>query len=55
VEVEPNVADGARTFNGVGFRIGDFVLSGSELLRCEATGVWVREGDLRPRTAGSGS
>jgi hypothetical protein len=55
LEVEPNVAGGACTFNGVGFHIGDFVLSGSELLRCEAPGVWVREGEFRPRTAQSGS
>lgn len=55
MEVEPNVTGGACTFNGVGFRIGDFVLSGTELLRCEAPGVWVREGELRPRTTGLGS
>jgi hypothetical protein len=42
-------------FNGVGFLTGDFVLSGTELLRCEAPGVWVREGELRPRSTGSGS
>ena len=55
VEVEPNVAGGACTFNGTTFRIGDFVLSGTELLRCEAPGVWVREGELRPRTTASGT
>jgi hypothetical protein len=55
MEVEPNVRDGACTFNGVGFRIGDFVLSGTELLRCEAPGVWVREGEWRRPTVGLGS
>jgi len=55
MEVEPNVTGGACTFNGLGFRIGDFVLSGTELLRCETPGVWVREGELRPRTTVSGS
>jgi hypothetical protein len=49
VEVEPNVRGGGCTFNDVAYAIGDFVQSGSELLRCEAPGVWVREGELRPR------
>jgi hypothetical protein len=31
----------------VEFRIGDYMLSGSELLRCESPGLWVREGELR--------
>ncbi|UCH16067.1 MAG: hypothetical protein JSW36_09800 [Burkholderiales bacterium] len=48
VEVEPNVLPGICYFNGVAYRIGDFVQSGSELLRCEAPGVWVRKGELRP-------
>ncbi len=55
VEVEPNVAGGGCRFNGVGYRIGDFVLSGDELLHCEAPGVWVREGEMRPRKSGGGS
>jgi len=55
VEVEPNVSGGACTFNGVTFRIGDFVQSGAELLRCESPGVWVRDGELRPHPAGAGS
>jgi hypothetical protein len=46
VEVEPNVTGGVCLFNGVAYPIGQFVLSGTELLRCEAPGVWVREGDL---------
>jgi hypothetical protein len=49
LEVEPNVAGGACYFNGVAYPIGDSVLSGSEWLHCEAPGVWVREGELRPR------
>ena len=48
IEVEPSVSAGRCTFNGVSYRIGDFVRSGSELLRCEAPGVWVREGEVRP-------
>lgn len=48
VEVEPNVRSGDCTFNGVAYRIGDCVQSGTELLRCQAPGVWVREGEIRP-------
>ena len=47
-EVEPNVRGGGCTFNGIAYRIGDFVQSGTELLRCEAPGVWVREGEIQP-------
>jgi len=53
VEVEPNVPGGACYFNGVAYRIGESVLSGDELLHCEAPGVWVREGELRPRRKGT--
>jgi len=52
LEVEPNVVAGACRFNGVSYRIGDTVLSGTELLRCESPGVWVREGELPPRHGG---
>lgn len=52
VEVEPNVPGGGCTFNGARFGIGDFVQSGDELLRCEAPGVWVREGERRPGPRG---
>lgn len=45
-DIEPE-GGGYCQFNGVTFRIGEYVLSGSELLRCEAPGVWVREGELR--------
>jgi len=54
-EVEPNVPDGSCYFNGVAYRIGASVLSGDELLHCEAPGVWVREGEMRPRrSSGAG-
>jgi hypothetical protein len=48
VEVEPNVRAGECSFNGVAYRVGDWVQSGTELLRCEAPGVWVREGEWSP-------
>jgi hypothetical protein len=38
---------GVCYFNDVPYAIGQFVRSGSELLRCEARGVWVREGEMR--------
>lgn len=46
-DIEPEGPGGYCKFNGVEFRIGEYVLSGSELLRCEAPGLWVREGELR--------
>lgn len=54
VEVEPNVPEGRCAFNGVSYSVGDFVVSGSELLRCESPGVWVREGEWRPRGGAGG-
>ena len=45
--IEPEGPGGYCQFNGVVFQVGDYVLSGSELLRCEAPGLWVREGELR--------
>jgi hypothetical protein len=33
----------------VAYPIGQYVLSGSDLLHCEERGVWVRKGELRPR------
>ena len=35
-------------FNGESYHIGDYICSGTELLRCEEKGVWIREGDCRP-------
>jgi hypothetical protein len=39
---------GACYFNDALYPIGQFVLSGSELLNCEERGVWVRRGKMRP-------
>lgn len=39
---------GVCYFNDVAYPIGDYVLSGSEVLRCEGRGVWVREGEAQP-------
>jgi len=34
-------------FNNVAYPIGQFVLSGNELLHCEERGLWVRRGEMR--------
>jgi hypothetical protein len=39
---------GVCYFNDLAYRIGDYVLSGSEVLRCEGRGVWMREGERQP-------
>jgi len=39
---------GACYFNNVAYPVGQFLLSGSELLHCEERGVWVRRGEKRP-------
>ncbi len=46
-DIEPEGPGGYCVFNGTTFQVGAYVLSGSELLRCEPPGVWVREGELR--------
>jgi hypothetical protein len=38
---------GVCYFNNVAYRIGQFVLSGNELLHCEERGLWVRKGEMR--------
>ncbi len=35
---------GVCYFNGTSFRLGEYVSSGGELLRCMERGVWVRVG-----------
>lgn len=35
-------------FNGQAFPIGQYVLSGSEVLLCTERGVWLRKGEKRP-------
>jgi len=45
---DSELEEGVCLFNDVAYPIGQYVRSGSELLRCEGRGVWVREGELRP-------
>jgi len=42
---------GACYFNSVAYSVGQYVLSSSDLLRCEQPGVWVRTGEIRPKAA----
>ncbi len=39
---------GVCYFNGESFRLGAYVVSGSEILRCAEKGVWVRVGPVEP-------
>lgn len=36
---------GVCYFNDVGYPLGEYVLSGDEVLRCTERGVWVRSGE----------
>jgi hypothetical protein len=42
-----DLESGACYFNSVPYPIGQFVLSGNELLHCEERGLWVRKGEMR--------
>lgn len=39
---------GGCYFNNVVYPVGQYLLSGSELLHCEERGVWVRRGEMLP-------
>ncbi|MCB1763305.1 MAG: hypothetical protein KDI27_09235 [Gammaproteobacteria bacterium] len=45
LSLDEELQSGVCYFNGSSYQIGDYVCSGNELLRCEAYGVWIREGD----------
>lgn len=36
---------GVCYFNGTAYRLGDYVRSGDDLLRCEERGVWVKKAE----------
>ncbi len=46
--IDLELETGVCYFNGVSYRIGEYVCSGNELLRCEERGVWVRKGSCYP-------
>ncbi|MDO9385347.1 MAG: hypothetical protein Q7T65_01460 [Thiobacillus sp.] len=39
---------GVCYFNDMFYPVGQYLLSGSELLHCEERGVWVRRGEMQP-------
>jgi hypothetical protein len=45
-DIEPEAASAFCWFNGASYPLGSYVLSGHEVLRCEAPGLWVRQGEL---------
>ncbi len=48
LSLDQELESGACYFNGAAFPLGQTIRSGSELLRCEGRGVWVRVGERRP-------
>ena len=50
ISLDQELEAGVCHFNDVPYSIGDYVLSGSEVLRCEGRGVWVRKGEARSET-----
>lgn len=48
LSLDAELETGFCRFNGVAYPIGQYVLSGNELLHCEERGVWVRKGEMRP-------
>jgi hypothetical protein len=49
LSLDAELETGACYFNNVRYKIGDYVCSGEELLRCEGRGVWMREGTCYPK------
>jgi hypothetical protein len=49
VSLDLELEAGACYFNNATYPIGQYVLSGDELLQCEDRGVWVRKGEMRPK------
>ena len=48
VSLDLELEVGACYFNNVAYPMGQYLLSGDELLHCEERGVWVRVGEIRP-------
>ena len=48
ISLDLELESGGCYFNDTVYPIGQYVLSGSELLHCEERGVWVRKGEMRP-------
>ena len=48
MSLDQELETGACYFNNTVYPVGQYLLSGSELLHCEQRGVWVRKGEMRP-------
>ena len=48
LSLDQEIESGACYFNNTAYPVGQYLLSGSELLHCEQRGVWVRKGEMRP-------
>jgi len=48
LSLDSELESGGCHFNDTLYPLGQYVCSGSELLRCEAPGVWIREGSCEP-------
>ncbi len=44
LSLDTELEEGLCYFNDQTYRLGEYVCSGDELLRCEECGVWIREG-----------
>lgn len=49
LSLDREIETGVCYFNDIAYPIGEYVCSGSELLRCEDRGVWIREGTCYPK------
>jgi len=48
ISLDLELESGACYFNSAAYPVGQYLLSGGELLHCEERGVWVRKGEMRP-------
>lgn len=48
ISLDQELEAGVCYFNDVSYPIGQYVLSGSDLLQCDGRGVWTRRGEMRP-------
>ena len=48
LSLDRELESGVCYFNNETFELGSYVCSGSDLLRCEDRGVWIKEGSCYP-------
>ncbi|MGD8588641.1 MAG: hypothetical protein PVG22_07385 [Chromatiales bacterium] len=49
LSLDAELESGLCYFNDQIYRLGEYVCSGDELLRCETYGVWIREGSCHQK------